>query len=302
MHGVLSRERTRLSDLGVSERYLERYLERLGAHRRYSEPSLGIGSEPSRGIGSETEGTPRCPAARATWLRRLWPRCSRPGDGLPTTRVSATLATIAGAIGDASDPRGPPIAALSPRTVTGDAGAGAARDVLGREGTTGAAERGLDDRVGAARAEFGLRAVPLDASSVPAPTAGPWPVVCHLSLCARITSFAVLDSFANALAAMHASEAAATPAGPLQPDVPERLSHGLRCLDQQVGELDGIAEAVEPRLRHQHHGAPPRVNNLTGVFVARRSHAWGERLRSRGHTQTDHGERFERVRAMDLLE
>ena len=124
------------------------------------------------------------------------------------------MATIAGATGDASDPRGPPIAALSPRTVTGDAGAGAARDVLGREGTTGTAERGLDDRVGTARAEFGLRAVPLDASSVPAPTAGPWPVVCHLSLCARITSFAVLDSFANALAAMHASEAAATPAGP----------------------------------------------------------------------------------------
>ena len=168
------------------------------------------------GLAGDWVGDRRVPAVpgRAGDLALALAEMPRPGDGLPTTRVSATLATIAGATGDASDPRGPPIAALSPRTVTGDAGAGAARDVLGREGTTGTAERGLDDRVGAARAEFGLRAVPFEASSVPAPTAGPWPVVCHLSLCARITSFAVLDSFANALAAMHASEAAATPAGP----------------------------------------------------------------------------------------
>ena len=206
VHGVLSRERTRLSDL-----------ERLEASR--SSPALlrafvrdRVGAFAGDRVGDWR--VPAVPGRAGDLAPTALAEMPRPGDGLPTTRVSATLATIAGAIGDASDPRGPPIAALSPRTVTGDAGAGAARDVLGREGTTGTAERGLDDRVGAARAEFGLRAVPFEASSVPAPTAGPWPVVCHLSLCARITSFAVLDSFANALAAMHASEAAATPAGP----------------------------------------------------------------------------------------
>jgi|TARA_B100000768_G_scaffold105331_1_gene97821 hypothetical protein len=31
------------------------------------------------------------------------------------------------------------------------------------------------------------------------------------------------------------------------------LFHGLCGLNEQVGELDGITEALEPRLRHKHH-------------------------------------------------
>ena len=300
----MSRERTRLSDLGRLGALLGALL---GASR--SSPALlraFVGDRVGAFAGDRVGDwrVPAVPGRAGDLAPTALAEMPRPGDGLPTTRVSATLATIAGAIGDASDPRGPPIAALSPRTVTGDAGAGAARDVLGREGTTGTAERGLDDRVGAARAEFGLRAVPFEASSVPAPTAGPWPVVCHLSLCARITSFAVLDSFANALAAMHASEAAATPAGP--PSLTSLSDCRMVCA---VSTSRSASSTASPRPSSRDCGIstmwrPAACQQFWRAFSWHEGRmCLGERLRSRGHTQNGPcGERFERVRAMDLLE